>query len=313
MNCFPNRNGGYLLAPIAVVLAVSFAQQAGARVARSKAAISEAAQVRTERVHLDANNASDLKTQRPIEDFIKAQGMPGPVYFYQTPYAPDLPNYAVGVTSAACPGQFCQYLTSTGPIPAGSRIAVVDYAGLASKYLEKHGYGSVGTKTEGSITQHLLPDGRAETTVVLHTTNALTFVSTWDYSLPSPPESAETNTRIFGSSVSDLLHYPTNRPALADSELVMTFRQDLNKPLPDLVQLFAFGAYPDLELSSFYFSVNATGSLPNGGPAKCRVLQHDVNPTPMLINGVLTSTQDLDAGLLDGGWVSEFVDVTPGT
>jgi hypothetical protein len=212
--------------------------------------------------------------------------------FLQGPYAPGLPDYAVGFTTANCPGEFCQYPTS--------RIAVVDYAGGANKYLEKHGLGSLGTKTDGSITERLLPDGRAEVTVVLHTTNALTFASTWDpsYSLPSPPQSAETNIRLFGSSVQDLLHYPSRRPALGDSDLIMIFKNPtLGAPMPDLVKLFAFGAYPNLELTLLYFSVNSTGPLPSGTSGKSTVLQHYVNPPPLLINGVLTTPSLLDGGL----------------
>ena len=184
----------------------------------------------------------------------------------------------------------------------------MDYAGGANDYLKDHGYGSLNTKTDGSVTQRPLPDGRVEITVVLHTQNALTFISRWDPNNTSPTQSAETNTRLFGSSVSDLLHYRTNRPALADSLLVMVFKQPANNPLPDLVKLFAFGAYPYLELVSLYFSVNATGTLPNGSKATARILQHGAFPPPLLINGKLTNPVPL---LIDGGWVSEFVDITP--
>ena len=56
----------------------------------------------------------------------------------------------------------------------------MDYAGGANDYLKKHGYSSLNTKTDGSVTQRPLPDGRVEVTVVLHTQNALTFISKWD-------------------------------------------------------------------------------------------------------------------------------------
>jgi hypothetical protein len=234
--------------------------------------------------------------ERPIQDFLKAQGTPppaaNPVLFYAGPDAPGLPNYAVGVTTAACPGEFCQYPTS--------RIAVVDYAGGGNKYLQMHGYGSLGTKTDGSITERLLPDGRAEVTIVLYTTNALTFASTID------TPSAETSMRLFGSSVQDLLRDPSRRPSLGSSSLIMVFKNTkLGAPMPDLVYLFAFGiSPPNFELDSLYFHVNTTGSLPDGTPAQCRVLQHFVNPPPLLIDGVLTTPS-----LLDGGWISEFVDI----
>lgn len=238
----------------------------------------------------------DVVRERPIEDFIEAQGTTAE--FYQGPYAPGLPDYAVGFTTADCPGEYCQYPTS--------RIAVADYAGGANKYLVKHGYGSLGTKTYGSITERSLSDGRAEVTVVLYTSNALTFASTFDYSLPSPPQSAETNTRLFGSSVQDLFRDPRRRPALGNSNLILIFKNTKpGAPMPDLVQLFAFGVQPkNFELLSVYFKVNAGGSLPDGKKGLCTVLEHYVNPPPLLIDGVLTTPS-----LLDGNWISEFVDI----
>ena len=295
---FLHRNRGYLVMTMAVMLAIASARQAGAQAAR----FTMPRPTPTERVSPglmvsalapDSTAEPHRGGQRPIEDFIQAQGTTS--VFYRGPYAPGLPDYAVGFTTAPCPGEFCQYATS--------RIGVVDYAGGANKYLERHGYGSLNTQTDGSITERLLPDGRAEITVVLHTTNALTFASTWDYSLPSPPESAETNVRLFGSSVQDLLRYPSRRPALGDSDLILIFKNPaLGAPMPDLVKLFAFGGYPNLELTSLYLSVNAAGPAPS--LAKCTILQHYVNPPPLLINGVLTAPS-----LLDFGSISEFVSI----
>jgi hypothetical protein len=290
-----------LLLPLIVLMTITFTPKAGGQAARfTTPRVSSAEDVSASPTQDPASAFSDpewsrKRGQRPIEDFISAQGTTS--VFYQGPFAPGLPDYAVGFTTANCPGEFCQYPTS--------RIVVVDYAGGANKYLKKHGYGSLETKTDGSITERLLPDRRAEVTVVLHTTNALTFVSTWDYSLPSPPESAETNTRLFGSSVQDLFRDPSSRPALGNSDLVMIFKNPrLGAPMPDLVKLFAFGAYPNIELTSVYLSVDAAGPLPDGTQAHCTVLQHYVNPPPLLINGVLTTPS-----LLDGGWISEFVDI----
>jgi hypothetical protein len=294
---FLNRNDRYLLIAVAAWITVASASDARAQAARYT--VIDSSQTRSiNQLPMDNSHADAAGTggQRPIEDFLKAQGTTSS--FYRTAYAPDLTDYAVGFSSAPCPGQFCQYPTS--------RIAVVDYAGGADKYLQKNGRGPLNTKTDGSITERVLPDGRAEVTIVLHTENALTFASTWDYSLPMPPQSAETNTRLFGSSVSDLLRDPSRRPSLASSDLVMIYRSPKpGAPMPDLVQMFAFGAYPTLELISLYFSVNADGTLPNGTPAKCNVLQHGVFPPPMLINGVPSGP----IFLLDGGFISEFVDI----
>jgi hypothetical protein len=308
-HCLSNRTRGYLLMPVAVLLTLAIARQAGAEVPKvatlvpgSPAAAAELTATGRE----DSGRDSQDRGEPSIDDFINAQGStPDRTFtfgFYQTPFAPHLANYAVGFTTANCPGDFCQYKD-------GMRIAVVDYAGGANDYLKKHGYGSLNTNTDGSVTQRPLPDGRVEVTVVLHTQNALTFISRWDPNGASPPQNAETNTRLFGSSVSDLLHYRTDRPALADSLLVMVFKQPPNSPMPDLVKKFAFGAYPDLEIVSFYFSVSATGTLPNGSKATARILQHGVFPPPMLING--KPTDPVAPLIIDGGWVSEFVDITP--
>jgi hypothetical protein len=294
--------------PVAVLLTLAFARQAGADVAKVATSAPGSAAATTQwtaTARDDSGRDSQNGGQPSIDDFINAQGStPDRNFtfgFYETPFAPHLPNYAVGFTTATCPGDFCQYQD-------GMRIAVVDYAGGANDYLKKSGYGSLNTKTDGSVTQRPLPDGRVEVTVVLHTQNALTFISRWDPNGASPPQNAETNTRLFGSSVSDLLHYRTDRPALADSLLVMVFKQAPNSPMPDLVKLFAFGAYPNLELVSLYFSVNATGTLPNGSKATSRILQQGVFPPPLLIKNKLTDPVPL---LIDGGWVSEFVDITP--
>jgi len=288
-----------------VLLTITCAGQAGAQAAKytmQRPSTAENISARMiENTESDSGHpAFGTVRVRPIEDFINAQGTPPPKgdpLFYAGPDAPFLPNYAVGFTTANCPGEFCQY-------PA-SRIAVVDYAGGANQYLIRHGYGSLGTKTTGSITERLLPDGRAEVTVVLYTTNALTFASTND------TPSAETGTRLFGSSVQDLFRDRSRRPSLASSSLVMVFKNTkLGAPMPDLVYVFAFGiSPPNFELDSLYFDVNATGSLPDGTPAQCRVLQHFVFPPPMLINGVLVKQPDLNSMLLDGGWLSEFVDI----
>jgi hypothetical protein len=305
-NSRPGVPSSNLLIPIVVLMTIICARQAGAQAARYMGPRPSTAEGASARMIENTNNAygnpADARTvvrERPIEDFINAQG--STAGFYQGPYAPGLRDYAVGFTTANCPNDADNHYCQNYPT---ARIAVVDYAGGANKYLIRHGYGSLGTTTHGSITERLLPDGRAEVTVVLYTTNALTFASTFDYSLPS--QSAETNTRLFGSSVQDLFRDPSRRPALGDSNLIMIFKNTkLGAPMPDLVPYFSFGIQPrNFELSSLYLSVNATGSLPDGTRARCTVLEHFVNPPPLLIDGVLTTPS-----LLDGGWLSELVDI----
>jgi hypothetical protein len=284
-HCFSNRNRIRLLTAVAVLLSIGSAREAAGQAARFSSIPGETATLQPNRPlpELTARDSQDTVVNRPIEDFLNAQGSTS--VFYKGKYAPGLPDYAVGWTTGGCPGPFCP--------PTGSRIAVVDYAGGANNYLESHGYGSLGTKTEGSITERRLPDGRAEVRLVLHTTNALTFMSAWDAS----QQSAETAPRLFGASVQDILGPLHRRPALADSELIMVFiNPSMGAPMPDLVQVFAFNAPLDWKLISF--SANATGSLPNGVPATATVRQLAISTTPPVG---------------DSGFVTESDDITPST
>ena len=229
---------------------------------------------------------------RPITDFTNAQGTTS--FFY-----PPAPDYAIGMTTATCTVPHCP-----------GRIAVVDYAGGANRYLRSQGYPSLGTNVEGSIVEVPLSDGRAQVTVVLHTTNAVTFASKWDAStgLDAPPgQSAQNNTRLFGYTVSQILEDPRhNHPALAESHLVLVFKNTAPRaPMPDLVKWLALGmADSRLELDSLYFDANAAGTLhaaanlgPEGTAGRCIVSQFALFTGP--VQGP------------DGGFFTEIVDLHP--
>jgi hypothetical protein len=171
-------------------------------------------------------------TQRPIADFSNAQGT------------------LVGLSTPS---------TCIPPQCAG-RIAVIDYAGQWNQYLISKGYPSLGTTTEGSILERPLPDGRAEVTVVLHTTRALTFASTW----PFPSFDSELNPRLFGYTAGEILADPLHKqPALGESHLVLTFKNTApGAPLPDLHNWLVLGnSAPGQEIVSLYLDGNATGVL----------------------------------------------------
>jgi hypothetical protein len=195
------------------------------------------------------------------------------------------------MTTATCTGKDC------------ARIAVVDYAGGANLYLMSRGYPSLGTQTDGSIVEIPLPDGRAEVTVVLHTTNALTFVSKWDAS----SQSAQENTRLFGNTVNDFIQDPHgHRLAVGESHLVLVFKNTApGAPMPDLVKWLALGqGDPRLAIDSLYFDANAGGTLhaaanlgPEGTPGRCVVSQF------ALFSGPVQGP--------DGGFFTEIVDLLP--
>jgi hypothetical protein len=199
--------------------------------------------------------------------------------------------------------------TATCTVPhCPGRIAVVDYAGGANRYLASQGYKSLGTSVEGSIVEVPLSDGRAQVTVVLHTTNALTFASTWDASREAPPnQTAQNNKRLFGYTVSELLQDPHhNHPALAESHLILVFKNTAPlAPMPDLVKWLALGvADPRLEIDSLYFDANAEGVIhaaanlgPEGTAGRCIVSQFALFTGP--VQGP------------DGGFFTEVVDLRP--
>jgi len=201
--------------------------------------------------------AKDPAVQRPIEDFLDAQGTTmvfnAPV-FDQIGWAnaPDLSN------------------------KPPFRFALFDYAGLANDYLILQGHASLDTTTDGNITERPLADGRAEVSVILHTTNALAWASD-----PTPPSDPNTSPTLFGNRAAQVLTGAT--PALGDSVLKVVFKNTApGAPLPDLVKAFILpnGALPGQELVSLAFRGTATGPLhalaglgPDGTPGLCLVVQ----------------------------------------
>src|SRR5436309_2652919 len=94
---------------------------------------------------------------RPISDFLKAQGKCSPSTIPACPvFVPPVANFV---------GWFTQF-----SLTAPNRCASVDYAGLANAWLKSQGHPSLGTETQGTIIERTLLDGKAEVTVLLHTT-----------------------------------------------------------------------------------------------------------------------------------------------
>src|SRR5262249_32922714 len=133
------------------------------------------------------------------------------------------------------------------------------------------GHPSLGTNVDGTITERPLTDGRAEVSVILHTTDALTWASEF------PPPGASP---LFGNPAPDVLSGAT--PALGDSVLRVVFKNTaLGAALPDLVNAFILGnAAPGQELLFIAFRGTATGPLheeaklgPEGTSGLCLVVQ----------------------------------------
>jgi hypothetical protein len=201
--------------------------------------------------------AQDPTVQRPISDFLDAQGT---TMVFNTP-VPDQIGWANNPA------------LSKSQMPPPFRFALFDYAGLANDYLISQGHSSLDTTTDGTITERPLADGRAEVSVILHTTNALTWASN-----PVPDPNATPT--LFGNRAADVLNGAT--PALGDSVLQVKFNNTApGAPLPDLVNAFQLGnALPGQELVFLAFRGTATGPLhalaglgPEGTPGLCLVVQ----------------------------------------
>jgi hypothetical protein len=194
--------------------------------------------------------------QRPIEDFVNAQGTyciddgGGGCYLFVPPVA----NF-IGWTDSA-----------------REIAASVDYAGLANAWA---GY-AFDTETTGTVTERPLPDGRAEVHVRLHTTNALSWVvDGFDFNGPL----------LFGHRAPDV--QAGAEPALGESFLHVRFINTApGAPLPDLIQLFvAPEEGQELEFISFY--ARANGPLADGTPGRLQVVQ-----TGLLMTGFQGAVAD---------------------
>jgi hypothetical protein len=186
--------------------------------------------------------------QRPIEDFVDAQG----TFCF--------PNGAGGCYLFVPPIE--NFLGFSSP----DYCASVDYAGLANTEWG----GPFGTTTSGSVTERPLADGRAEVNVRLHTSNALAWVIGSECDFANSPV-------LFGQ------RYPEGsewaNAALGKSLLQVKFINTApGDPLPDLIKLLVA---PEVgqELQFISFKAQADGTLreaygvPDGTPARLQVTQ----------------------------------------
>ena len=137
--------------------------------------------------------------------------------------------------------------------PANGLLSSVDYAGLADQWIQgPNGCGmSFGTSFSGEVTEEALEDGRAAVHVVLHTDNALTWVTDGgDFN----------NTLLFGHRAPDVCNGA--EPALGRITFIIDFINNApGAPLPDLLQLFV-DPLPGQEFPSFLLTrARAKGPL----------------------------------------------------
>lgn len=181
--------------------------------------------------------------RRPFSDFLQNQGQTSSFF------AP-IPDYAGW--------------TNSGPVT----FALVDYAGLANRYLVENGGRSLHTWVTGKVVECRLPDGRAEITVKLVTANALAFAQSFDALAANEFDFLATPT-VFGSKALDVLDGAS--PAVGPAFLETTFTISApGEALPDLINVLQSDAYKP---ASVDFRSISIGRLPNGRRAQMTIEQ----------------------------------------
>jgi hypothetical protein len=181
-----------------------------------------------------AGTVSAQTVQRSLDDFINAQGTTSDFF------AP-FPDY-VGWADNPC-----------------TRFALIDYTGLAARYLRDHGGPLIPTQVTGQVTERPLADGRAEVTAILYTRNAISWAAdcTGD-PFNDPP--------LYGYRPAELLADPALQPAYSETHFKVVFTNTApGAPLPDVVDAFILGnAAPGQELRQLSFYSNGFGPLRAG-------------------------------------------------
>jgi len=205
--------------------------------------------------------------QRPIEDFVVAQGTfclsfetceAEPPCFL---FVPPVENF-IGLND-----------------PVSLLAASIDYAGLADAWIsDQEGGVSFGTEFSGSITERSLHDGdRVEVHVRLRTTNALAWAIECE---PGPACDFGNATTILGNRAPDVL--AGAEMALGDSFLRLKFVSHLGfgAPLPDLIQLFFGCGGDDYEFPSLLQFVATAQGTHDGTPSTLIVTQMGLFANP---------------------------------
>lgn len=191
-------------------------------------------------------------TERPLSDFLKAQGtLNDPPQFF--PPAKDYVGWAGG---------------------NGVNFALVDYAGLADKYIQAQTGRSIGTKVHGIVLECTLHTGKAQVSVTLVTTKALGFAQSIQDLTDNNFDFLNTPT-ILGTKAQDVINGA--KPATGSVNLSTTFTlpaPDAN--LPDLIDvIFNPANYAPVKISF----KSTTQSKCSNGKVKAHLDVHQVAAT----------------------------------
>ncbi len=227
-------------------------------------------------------------TTRPISDFVNAQGtfcfprvllgLPTPpVCFTLPPFTFTLlPSTYQSAPQNTSPG-IPSFLGWTQKLLT-QPCAAVDYASVENKFLREFYNISLGTTTDGTITERPLANGTAEVTVLLHTQKALTWVV--EGSTVGCDFVNVDNKVLFGHTAADIAStQDTSLASLAESFLKVVFTNTApGAPLPDIEQVLA-APLPGQQVLFESFYAQATGSLrapfgvADGTPGRVQVVQ----------------------------------------
>ncbi len=231
--------------------------------------VAEAGLLKKEGAGHDNPHAREQCVHPPLSSFISAQGT-------SSRFFPPVQDY-VGWTDHA-PTVF----------------ALVDYAGLANKWITQRTGHSLGTEVKGFVRICKLttpaPNGNtAQVTVDLFTSRALGF-EMLIADLPRNPPYTSTPT-IFGSTAQGVV-FKHKQPALGSSTLSTTFTiPSIASPLPDFLNVSGNGSispklFAPIRLS---FASEVDGTCANGKPATLRVHETATSDD----NGEFTYTDEL--------------------
>jgi hypothetical protein len=222
-------------------------------------------------------------TTLPIADFVAAQG-------HTSIFIPPVPDY-LGWGQGLCTsrGLSCMAQPPDYNGLCYGDLALVDYAGVADRFIIQNGGQSSGTVWDGSVLVRPISNNRVEITVSLHTKNALTFViAPWKLipgtscMAPSDADFAA-GPLVLGARANTLP--PLAQRALGESFFHIIFRNPAGAPLPDLIDLF-FNRFADIDEYSFH--AVASGPMPGGAHGTVTVQQSGKglrgNTQPAVVN-----------------------------
>ena len=207
-------------------------------------------------------------TQRPIQEFISAQG----TYDAGFLLVPPDKNY-LGWTD-----------------PRHNLGITMDYAGLSNQSLG----GALGTTFSGSVSETRQIDGSAIVRVLLKTSNALTFAMPLS---PAPTGNPfGDNPLVFGTRTTDVLNGAT--PALGSCSLNVSFTEaNVGDPLPDLMVFLLGASAPGQNLMTIGFQGTATGKFADGSTGTAKVAQ----------TGLLITNFDHLPGVYHDAFPAEYI------